>query len=565
MVAWLRWSWPWLAVFAMVCMTCWPLVATTDRVFVTNLKADSVITPWFYDLVARDLLEGNPTDRLSDFNFPSPLATHTEFPSVWDARLFAPLAWLLDWPRQWGAVQSMAVLLNACGVMLFARGLGASGPGLMVAGALATWSRPIWKDLAAARMNSTCPGLALGALGLWLLTLERGRSAHIATVGAVLWGVAATLVYPPYVALLIPVGALAAAGPLLRASPVARLRAVGAALAVGLICWAPLQTIIRIGTSRVVSSCDRLGCPNPTSTVTVAQLTRSIANFGTELQSSGTLAATWWLLPVALLAPRRRVVLAIGVWGGILTALSLGPCPMWDARSKLSLDGLPANIDLWYSYLVCKVQAIHDYNRLLSMAALLAAGLIGLGIHGLARRGWLGWLVAMVVCVEPLTTAHGALMSAVLQPHEWQTVAPMHTVAHQRTLPPEQRGPILELPFDQSAQFLSVLEDPSVPRANPLREQDPPPSPTPFWRWTYAVARGEPFPSAPPTASEVAASGVRWMYFDEARCMDEGGWARIVSHCGERSLAELRAVLGPERREGSLHIWDVAAIGAAAQ
>ncbi len=87
-------AWPWLGVVVLVLWLAGPLWNASEVAF-GSLVGDNVETPWFYDQVARALLAGEGWAGLTDFNHPAPVPRITDFPSVVDAILLAPWAWVL--------------------------------------------------------------------------------------------------------------------------------------------------------------------------------------------------------------------------------------------------------------------------------------------------------------------------------------------------------------------------------------------------------------------------------------------------------------------------------------
>ncbi len=136
--------WPWLGVIAVACWIAWPLWSATHS-FYGALTGDNIQTAWFYDWTARSLQSGTGLETLSDFNYPTPYIRSVDFPAVMDAVLAAPMAWLFDWPRQFGAAQAMAVMVNALGFAWLARAMGARGLGILLAGGLGACCHPAWK------------------------------------------------------------------------------------------------------------------------------------------------------------------------------------------------------------------------------------------------------------------------------------------------------------------------------------------------------------------------------------------------------------------------------------
>ena len=548
---------PWLCVVAFAGWATAPLVTAEDQVFAGRLSTDNVVTPWFYDLVARLLAEGRDTDWLWGLRHPAPLARSIEFPSDWDARLVAPLSWLADWPRSWGLVQAAALLVNGLGAAILARGLGARGVGVVVAGVLGVVCRPVWKDLVMARMNAAFPGLALGALGAWLLVIEvRGRRWGVATAAlAVALGVAASLVYPPFVALLVPLGVVFGLEPVWRARwrshGGGRTKALLVVVGVAAVVWPLLDEITSAGLSRTVA-CRDLVCPSQYNAVTWDRVFMQAPDHIDGLSASGSAAAGLMLWPTVVLWRRRRAALAASLVVGTLLFLALGPCARWSAGERIDLAALPFGWQPWAFWASCQLEPLHDYNRLLTLGVLVAGVLGGVGVEAAAGRRW-GLRRVAVLGVAAMVVGHAQwlVLSESMAPTKWHAVPVPATARHISSLDPDQQGPVAELPFDRSAQFLSALAEPSVPRANPLRPNDPPPRPDRFWTWLYAAGKGRPLPDEP-TAVEVSHSGLRWVYFDADRCANAANDA-----CSTRTQASLRRVLGVPERVGGLLVWDL--------
>lgn len=544
---------PWLGVVAFGLWAAAPILQADGEVFAGRLSTDNVVTPWFYDLVARLLADGRDTDWLIGLRHPSPLARTVEFPSDWDARLLAPLSWWAEWPRSWGLIQTAALLVNGLGAAILARGLGARGPGIVVAGILGVVCRPVWKDLIMARMNAAFPGLAVGALGAWLWTVRTKGSGLGTAALAVGLGVAATLVYPPYVALLVPFGVLFGWGPVWKAKGSARLRALAVVGLVAVLTVPALQDIAASGMRKAVA-CSNITCPTAQNAVSWDRIFLSAPDWREGLSLPGSVAAALWLWPLALWARPRRAVVGASVLIGGLLFLSLGPCASWSATQRVDLAALPFGWDRWVAYILCKLEPIHDYNRLLTLGVTLAGVLGGVGVHALAghpRRSWLRWLAVVGVAGAAVGQAQWVVLSESLSPTKWHRADPPATARHIADTPVADRGLVLELPFDRSAQFLSILAEPSVPRGNPLRPGDRPPMQDTFWRWAYAVGKGQSV-EAEPLPAAVKASGVRWVYFDEDRCANAAQTA-----CTASTHATLRRVLGAPKRVGGLLVWKV--------
>ena len=170
--------------------------------------------------------------------------------------------------------------------------------------------------------------------------------------------------------------------------------------------------------------------------------------------------------------------------------------------------------------------------------------LSGMGADGLWR--WSRPL-AVVAAGAALWGCSTLVLGEVLDYEKWHEVSPPVTA---RFLLEAEPGPVAELPFDRSMQFLSVLYAPGSPRLNPLQPSPHPHGPPdPVLMWFFDLGWGKE-PQRAPSLAEVQSSGLRWVFFDPARCRGQG--------CAHNPMPELRAVLGvPTRLEEDVYVWDV--------
>jgi len=559
------------------------LWGATGHVFGGILVSDGAQGPWFYDFVARALLEGGGLDRLTDFNHPAPTARQDEIPGIGDAILAAPAAWLFDWPRQYGVAQSLAILVNGLGFAWLARTMGCRGLGVALSGVLGLCCTPALKELHLARVNAAWPGVPAAALAAWLdlmdpkLRPNRFHGLFRLLLAAVL-GALAAATYPPFVVMLVPVGLVLAAPRLYRAGRMEwGLALLAVALALGFL-WPELEGIRdspRVsnpecvpgtcptevqpgGTLRalVPLACILEGfCPRGTLAVQVDQWFR-LRDAGSVRMGAGLAVGTWIL---ALVAPLHRNGRRI-IWGclacfGGLAFLALGPCAAWTEGRPMGAATWP----LFRSFLPrfwCETAVLHDFGRFATMAALVAAPLSGLAVEGIDNRlrnraglvRWAGWLIAAMAAAQALSYTVGQLTL----PQRWEKVPTSPTAAFLRQAP---AGPVAELPFDSGLQFLSVMEAPDHPRINPFNAVDGPPASDPFLSWLYALGRGrldEPMPSQ----THALRSGVRWVIFDPTRC--RAPYMREQAPCSDAVALELEKVLGvPEKLEQGALAWEV--------
>lgn len=547
---------PWLAVLAFWLWSAWPLLLWTDtQAFAGKLTTDNVVSAWFYDYASRALAEGWDLQTLQQLNHPRPHATSVEFPAVLDAVLAAPLGWLLGWPRQWGAAQALALLVNGLGGAALARSLGARGLGTVAAGCLAILCRPVWKDLVMARMNAVWPGLGALALAgmVGALTTRRFGAATACAVGAAVCGAAAAAIYPPGLLLLAPFGLALLLGPLAEARWGRRALALGS-VALGLALAAP--ELGRIAATRSgQAGLGQLGCPDRWAALNAVDLWRTLPDGFQGLSEPALVVTSWALAPLVLLHRRR--------WSGLLAvalvaaglALSLGPCTEWTEGVRWDLGATavvgPLLVEAWRL-----AGPLHDFSRFAGVAVLIAGVLTGLGLDGLAGRGRLRWVLAAALGGAVVGHVQWVVLSERLAPAKWHDASPPATARFLAALPPEARGPAAELPFDRKQQFLSLIGAPEPPRLNPLRPGDHPPVQQPIVEWIYALGWGQlrDLPADPPALDP---SRVRWVFYDAGRC--RAGGVR-PSACDPAVVESLTAVLGPARAldEGTL-VWTVGA------
>jgi len=530
--------WPELVVFAYGLWATSPLWRAGERVFAGKFSSDNAVSAWFYSTVAHGVRRGADLQHLTDFNWPRPHPRTVEFPGITEALLAAPLTWLLPWPLSWGASQSLAVLTAGLGAGLLARALGCRGVGVVTAGLLGVLARPVWKDLVMARMNAVWIGLAIAALALTVAATRTGGPVRV--VAAAVLGAVAAMVYPPYLVILVPAG-LALVGAEL---PRAGWRG-GARLAlcvIGALAVAGPELLRLLDARAAVVDCAQLGCPEIYSRLTAIDLVRRWPEPVQGLSLPGVPAGAWALAPLALLGPRRRAVPLLALVGALLL-LALGPCPQlsegvpldWRAWGPLA-SGLPA---VW-----CAAWPINDFGRFATAAALLAAALGGIGIEALGRLRWVGPPLALAAATAAIGQAQFTVLSEVLSPDKWHAVsAPLATRALTGS------GPIADLPFDRKGQFLAAITAPGVPRINPLRPEDPPPTGDPFIVWLYALNDGGSLPS-PPAPELIRRSGVEWVFFDPTRCV---GRPDVRERCQRTLPQALKEALGaPEVTAGGL-------------
>lgn len=478
---------------------------------------DSLRSPWFHDFVARALSSGALPATLDDFGWPAPDRWNQRFASIVEAVLFTPLHMVADFPDWWRWTQALALLGNGVAVALLARAVGARTHGLVLAGLLGAWCQPAWKELLQGRTQAALVGPALAALAMWLTCFGPGPRRLRWVAAAVAGGLAAGI-YPPHLLLLAPL-----ALPLVIARWPHGSR--GPLLTLGLAALVAVPGLWVVLGSRGEKVAYEPGCPAVGYFVAPADLLR--------LAAPGGLEPTTWV-PVGLLAVAVAALSDRRAWGvvgvaGLWTALSIGPCPTGvDLVPGLSRLGMYLN----------------DFGRFTMLAWLVVAAMAGAAVErgprwalllGLAGAAQVGW------SVETEGTSAG----------RWWRLEVPATATWVRTHP--GTGAIAELPWDDGAQYASVLYAPERPRVNPAVLLEGPPTGRPFVDWLRALGFGR--VGRAPTSAEARASGVDVVFYDPARCQT----GARPGACGPAVRAALDAVLGTGTRldGGTVWMWTV--------
>jgi hypothetical protein len=555
---------PWLVVLAAGVVVVHPLWLTPDLIFADGLSRDAIRAPWYFDFMARSLAHGQLPAQITDYDWPMPKDTWDHFPGFIEAALAVPLHWALPWPAQWRATQSAAVLVNGLGLALLARAVGARGLGVAVAGLLGLMLQPAWREMLLGRPHGAVPGLFAAAIAalLWTFPGEDDQRRPDPT-----WRVAAaiTLVtlcvafYPPFVGLFAPAALALLWRPLRRALRPGHRRALiapAASLSLGVALAVPILLTGMLERAHKSMYVGDFVCPRAYASVALGDLLSWTPD---PHPLTAAAVGVWLLVPAALLANRRLrgVAIALLALTGLYVLVSLSHCPFWAFPAELPGGG--EECTPWPALRVLSriTPFISDFGRFANVALVLAALLAGLGAEALWRRGDHGhrtYRVAAAVLVA-LGLGHAAWwhMGWMLDPGRWHRAITPATALFQRDHDP---GPVAELPWDQSVQYLSLLTDSRNPRVNPLLEADIRWRGDPFVSWLLDVGDGTPS-AVHPTHAEIAASGVRWVFWDPARCM-----AANAPACTPDVQATIRAVLGPPHQtldDGAL-VWDLTLI-----
>ncbi|MEE2750602.1 MAG: hypothetical protein VX519_04170 [Myxococcota bacterium] len=510
------------------------------------LVQDTAQASWLYDFIARGLLERGDVSKLSEFNHPQPLIRADYVPDIWDIALFAPIAWLFDFPRQFGVVQALVIGINTLGCAWLARVCGCRGVGIFLAGWLGATHPTAFEEIYVHRMNAAMPGAAACALAAWINAMQRHKDKPWQIVGragvAGSLGALAALTYPPFLLLLAPIGIVLAL-PILQQAPRKTLCIGLGSLAWGLLIAAPFLVQISSSAWLQRADCDAMdwgACSLSSSAALDSFRTLSIFHMGFSPQDwLGDIIhpLTWILAPLALLHSSRIRWMICLCFAVLLAAFSLGPC----------LVEFPGVQNTW-----CKLAMLHDVRRFSTMALVITAVATGVGIESAwKQKATLLKGLSIGASLGIFTLCGQTVTDKLSDPNRWLDGRPLPSADF---LIQAEPGPVAELPYDSFHQFLSAIHAPNRARTNPYHKEDPH-SNDPFLFWLHALGTGQPVPR-PPTADEARASGVRWVLFEPQRCTPPSILGPTV--CGESVPQQIQQILGPAQQHPSgLLTWSV--------
>ncbi len=542
---------PWGVLALAVWIVAGPLLNPSGQVF-GLLAGDGIRAAWYLDFVSRNL---GSLENLQGFDWPAPVARELEFSTVVDAVLLAPVAWVLDWPGQWGMSQGVVLATNGLAVAWLARAMGCRGFGIAVAGVLGLCSVQVLKELHMGRINAAWVGLSVAALAAWLeVWVCRARWA----VAAGVLGALAAGVYPPFLLFLAPVAIWVAMERWGDVDARARWAAFGSLLLggvlvapeVGRMLQSPRAQLEPVAPSVTQGIGMHLGGDNH-----VAMVLQASDWFSWHPPQGGAgiapaVAVGAWAVGLFLFPLVRSARLGV-IWAtvGVLAGLSLGP------SGPFSWLGA----DVW-----SVLGVVHDFGRFATVAGVLAAVATGISFEVAQQvsRRRLRQLV-FGVCVLAMAQALSVSVGAIRASERWSRAPKLVSSAELRSAAPKVT---VELPYGDRLLFLSALQAPEILRVNPISDERPDKRGGVVIPWFAALGRGD-IVQPVPDLGAVRAAGVERVVFDANRCGRPFSnekprvypWPSEIPRraCGDAVQEALVASLGPFREPAEgLYIWE---------
>ena len=116
----------------------------TEHIFAEGLSGDTLMSSYYYQIFANAFESGFPAQRMDAFDHPSPRNIQDNFPSTFDAQLFAPIMALNSWPTNWAYLHVSILCVSWLSWMLLGWSLGCKGWILAALGVHGVLFRPMW-------------------------------------------------------------------------------------------------------------------------------------------------------------------------------------------------------------------------------------------------------------------------------------------------------------------------------------------------------------------------------------------------------------------------------------
>ena len=429
-----------------------PLWMYAHILFAGKISTDNVVTPWFYDFIARSVWNGEDYTYLWEFDFPNPHSYMIEFPSTMDALLLSPIAWIFDWPEQWAWTLTTTLVINVCAVASLARVIGLRRWAVIFSGTSVVLLRPIWAEMVKGRLNVLLPGLAILAIVGVLLCFSKNahgerRSRSVRVFGAGLaftMGAISALVYPPFLLMLIPVGGFTVFSFWRRSG----FSSIFLPIIIGALAyWAVFDSLwgIYFDNYRALE-CGNLTCPDRYNSLALSNLALWEPIFHDGLSLSGLYGAPWLLAPFVLLHPKLRWAgLGLALVSALYAFLSLGPCLNRTPFKQMEADWI-SQIEPLFRPIWCFSMHLHDFARYGMVTGLILCICGGIALDALwSIRGSFSKLLSLGIGIWTLSLSYQPLMEEMLHPSKWHAI-PNNPVAE--FLKDHSGEVVAELPFD---------------------------------------------------------------------------------------------------------------------
>ena len=525
--------------FLTLMYTCSYFLADTHRIFAEGLSSDNLMSAYYYQLYANSFESGFPVQKMNAFDHPSPHNIQDQFPSTFDAQLFAPIMALDSWPTNWAYLHTLILGIGWISWLSLGWALGCRGWLLAALGIQGFLFRPMWTQFLLGRYNLVFSSLLVLAIALLLMTQKRYLTNHtipltirilsiLLFVPIALWGF---LLYPPFAIMMLPFGVYVAIQSIQRNK--GSQWYIAGLIFIACICAVPFVQSIASSQSSQIGQCNTNLCPVPATILTWSRIqpfTQDIA-----LPSMSIARENWWMLIISILAVqswRRLFLLLLPI---TLILLSMGPCPDTPV-GKAFLEGIWNTIPS----LSCMIPYIHDLSRLGMIGMLFIPFCYVLCV----KRNGLTTAIFVLITIHLLWRSHYEIGES---PYWWKAEENHPIIQH---IEKNKPGVIVELPFDQALQFISAIHNPNVSRINPWAMNAKPPISNESLSFLYEAGYEQSVQSTP-SREGFEALGLNVIYYDKQRC-------RKTKLCREIPEKFITPVLGSPTilSDGSL-LWQI--------
>ena len=525
-----------LVVLVHICSYFW---ADTNRVFAEGLSGDTLMSSYYYQIFANSYESGFPVHKLEAFDHPSPHNIQNQFPSTFDAQLLSPIMALASWPSNWAYIHVFILCLCWVSWIFFGWSLGCRGWLLAALGVQGLLFRPMWTQFLLGRYNLVFSPVLLLSMAFLLSSqrknIQGGENprfirfiSYLLFVPVSLWGF---LLYPPFALMLVPFGVyIVVCSTRINKNSHWRIAAI---ICIVITLIFPFVQSILSSQSSNIGQCDTSLCPVPATVLTWNR----IQPIGQDISLPNLSVAreNWWLIGVSLLFIRswRHLFILLFPIGFIVFAM--GPCPdIPIGKSHIE--------SIWdtFPFLHCTITYVHDLSRL-GMVGLL---LIPFCFILCTKRNLITTFLFILITSHLLWRSQFEIGDS---PYWWNTNGKNSIISHVEEYQPSV---IVELPFDQSQQFVSAIHYPNIARINPWTLNAKPPLNDESLHFIFEVGYERSIKSTP-TKEGFIGLGLNYIYFDKQRC-------RTSKACRDVPEKYMNPILGkPLVLDDGSFVWSI--------